>query len=166
MHHKLSFINIPFLKKTKCHSFGLMSPLFVVIILFSFSFSSKCFSQPNSFQVVLDSVGYRMQDIAVNEDGEIVLFMRKYPNTLKTDCYILPIEGEGGAVQGVKISILPTYIIRAEYYHDRVFFIAYGAPYFYNSTAFTGKSIIFNIDLVSNTKWSKFLNGRIRQNKF
>ncbi len=127
---------------------------------------SECFSQNGSFQVILDSTEFRMQDVAVNENDKVILFMRRYPNTVKTGFFILPIENTGGATQGIEIPINPANVIRTEYHQNIATFIAWGAPYYLSSTQLIGKTIIFNIDLASNVKWSKYLNGRILQNKF
>jgi gliding motility-associated-like protein len=151
--------------KRKCLFFGQMSRFFIIILLYIFS--SKGLSQGNSFQVVLDSAGYRMKDIVVNEDEEIIIFMKKFPDNNTLGLYLLPIEESGGNVQGLEISIPSNYIIDSEYHKDRVVFIAYGVSYpIPNTSTYSSKSIIFNIDLTSNSKWAKYLNGQIRQNKF
>ncbi|MEZ4954829.1 MAG: gliding motility-associated C-terminal domain-containing protein [Saprospiraceae bacterium] len=157
------FKNTPAFRKLKSLSFYLKFLLLINIVAYSFSIS--CFAQNNSFQVVLDSLNFNMQDIAVNEDGKSILLMRKYPNTVATGCYLIPVKENGGMVEGIEISFLPLYIIRSLYRKDRVVFIAYGVPYLINNLIQEGRSIIFNYDLASNTTWSKYLNGRFRQNK-
>jgi len=143
------------------HLFFSQLVYFLTSALFLFPFT--CFSQSNSFQVVLDSVGYRMQDIALNEDGKAIIIMRKHPNN---SCYLLPFEGVGGPVQGIKIpNISPAYVLRTEYYKDRAIFLAYAAGY-PDPMVVGGKSVIVNIDLTNNEKWSKYLNGYVLENKF
>ena len=147
--------------------FDKIKPHPVLSLFFSLMLTSPSNCLAQSYQLVLDSVGYIMKDFAVNGDNDAVLVMRNLSSGIEKDYYIVPVEESGGAVQGMEIPIKAPFTMRSVYHDDRIIFSTYGAPYHPSpNPILDSKSIIFNIDLASNTKWSKYLNGRIFQHKF
>lgn len=138
----------------------------MLFMSFLFYLPSVCFSQVNSFQLKLDSIGHRVIDIAVNEEDEFVLFTKKYPISNLDGINIIPVHPMIQNAQGFEIKI-PAYILsHTEYIDKKVVFAGCCASYDMPSSPPMIKSFISSIDINNGAKWYKYFNNRARPPKF
>jgi gliding motility-associated-like protein len=88
-------------------------------------------SQSASFQLSLDSTGYVLEDVMVNENDEIVALIRDTVLSPERKYYLLPvIANQPGPMQGfaIRFPFRPGLLLRTFYHGKRIYFVNYISP--------------------------------------
>ncbi len=143
-------------------------PIFLCIIFFNENVTGQSYS----FQIRLDTSGYRLNNVAANENNDVVIIFDKQPpygpNEGK-EYFLLKINGQPGNHQGFKLQ-LPvgggSFTTKSHYFDARAFL----AQTFTPSNTGTNDPIlaaITSIDLINGSYWCKKIrNGNMQSARF
>jgi len=102
------------------------------LLCFYLSTFHVAFSQPASFQISMDSTGFRLGDVMVNEDDEIVALFFGPPYTiLSNDAYLVNLTDGVAAQDAVKLSFNDftrfKTLLKTGFSSDRILFLVHTA---------------------------------------